>query len=108
VVVEQAAVQAQEQLQTLRQEKAAAESSLADALTFKNRAAETQASLDALKKELDQVKAAFEVSLLLSLNICSGSHPLICSLQARESEIAKLLTENVSHLFLDKYITLHC
>ncbi|KAA1133933.1 hypothetical protein PGTUg99_032841 [Puccinia graminis f. sp. tritici] len=84
VVVEQAAVQAQEQLQTLRQEKAAAESSLADALTFKNRAAETQASLDALKKELDQVKAAFE---------------------ARESEITKLLTENTGAANTNKQLT---
>ncbi|KAI7965834.1 hypothetical protein MJO29_001582 [Puccinia striiformis f. sp. tritici] len=73
VVVEQAAAQAQEQVKTLRQEKAAIESSLTDALVFKNRAIETQASLEALKKELDQVKAAFE---------------------ARESEHSKLLIEN--------------
>jgi len=71
--VDQATAQAQEQLQTLRQEKSAVESSLADALAFKTKAAETQASLDSLKKELDQLKAAFE---------------------ARENEISRLLLEN--------------
>ncbi|PLW13850.1 hypothetical protein PCANC_16757 [Puccinia coronata f. sp. avenae] len=71
--VEQAAAQSQEQLQTLRQEKAALESSLADALTFKNRASEAQASLDTLKQELGKAKAAFE---------------------ARENEVSRLLMEN--------------
>ncbi|WAR55491.1 hypothetical protein PtB15_6B232 [Puccinia triticina] len=83
-VVEQATAQAQEQLQTLRQEKAAAESSLADALVFKSRADETQASLDTLKKELDEVKAAFE---------------------ARESEISKLLSESTGAANTNKQLT---
>lgn len=82
--VQQAAAQAQEQLEALRQEKVIVETNLADALNFKSKAAEAQTTLDVFKKELDQVKV---------------------SLQSRENDFAQLRMENNGITSTNKQLT---